>query len=177
MNTTPKHSEMEAFTEKLIANERITLFDKNYFRRLKLSLIGLLIVSSALISTLFFLDILSVTLLLLCGGSTFGLFLLLFILLRRTRSASIKGDTLILNGLRTKPTVTSIRSVRKARTYRILWLHCTILHYSLDGRLYTSLLFGNPPGASITLDTVILHAVRWNKKQKANHKPGSVATP
>lgn len=176
MNTTHKNSEFDAFTEKLMANERITLFDKNYFRRIKLTLLGLLILSLGLFSTLYYFSILSITVWLVCGGASVALLLAFYILSRRTRSASLKGDTLILNCMKSKSIVTSIRSVRRARTYRILTLHCTILNYSLDGRLYTSILFGNPPGVTISLDHVILHAVRWNKKQKANHKPGSVAT-
>lgn len=87
---------------------------------------------------------------------------------KRVRSASLKGDTLILKGINNKSCVTSIRSVRNVRTYNLFGVPCTTLRYNLDGKTHTSILFGNPPGASISVEHYLRNAMQGSKKQKAN---------
>lgn len=172
-NTT-NSAEIHAFTEKLSSSQRFRLGSEKYTRRFRL--LFLLTITGIVGLSLVFL---------FQQKPTFidaSLFLFLVILLsiswltldKRLHHATLKGDALILRSMSNKSSVTSIKSVRKVRTYNILGLKFTSLNYYIDGRHRKSILLGSRPGSSFTVEYFIIVAISWSKKKKANHKPGSV---
>lgn len=175
MDTQPIPSGSSSFTKKVTSNKRIALSPAKVLRRLKvLFVLSLAAIFFAGIMLLFS-RALSMTAAIIFIGTVGILVTALFTIGKKAKSASIKGDTLILKGLDNKNCVTTLHSVRTVKTYEVIGFQITTLRYSLDGRSHLSILLGNPPGVSITVETCLRKAIQLSKK-KANHKPGSVGT-
>jgi len=166
MISKPEHTDLESFKELLNSNKRITLSGKKYFRIINSILFGMLIAGMVLICVLFYIKYIDARTLILLGAIGVAVFLMMYIYAKRVRSASIIGESLIMNTSRKKPFVTTLNTVKKVTTYNILSIHCTFLVYVLDGRKHKTILFGNPPGIAINLDNIILHAQRWSKNKR-----------
>jgi hypothetical protein len=123
----------------------------------------LLTVSLIILSVLFYTEIINQIQLIISGVVVMVIFFILQILSRRARVAALKGDTLILKGIDSKSTVTSIRSVRKASSFQIFGVPITHLDYILDHQRKTSFVLGTPSGFKYPLDKVIAHAKKCKK--------------
>jgi hypothetical protein len=157
------NDELTLLSAKILANSRVDLYDKNYLFRIKWTLPMLLTVSFILLSVLFYTEIITQTQLLISGLVVIVVFLILQILSRRARVAALKGDTLILKGIDSKSTVTSIGSVRRASSFQIFGIPITHLDYILDHQRKTSFVFGAPSGFKYPVDKVIAHAKKCKK--------------
>jgi hypothetical protein len=71
-----------------------------------------------------------------------------------------------MNSSRKETYVTTLNTVKKVTTHTILFVHCTFLTYSLDGRIHKTIFIGNPPKMAINLDNFILYAQRWSKNKR-----------
>lgn len=158
--------ELTLLTVKMRSNTRVNLYGKNYLSRIKWTFPALLLIASVSLSTLFSLDLINQSQLII--SSVVSCLLLLFVqwVVRRARIAVLKGDTIILKGVDAKSTVTSILSVRKAHTFHILGFQVTRLTYRLDHRERSSLVLGGPSDMCISLDKLIKHAKNYRKKIK-----------
>lgn len=158
--------ELTLLTVKLRSNARVNLYDKNYLSRIKWTFPALLLITSVSLVTLFSLDLISQSQLII--SSIVSCLFLLFVqwVVRRARIAVLKGDTIILKGVDAKSTVTSILSVRKVHTFHILGFQVTRLTYRLDHREKSSLVLGGPSDMCISLDKLIQHAKNYRKKIK-----------
>lgn len=157
------NDELTLLSEKINSNSRVDLYDKNYLFRIKWTFPILLLLSLITLSVLFSTDVMNQTQLII---SSFVIMIMLFavqIFLRRAHVAALKGDTIILKGIDSKSTVTSIRSIRKANTFQILGTSVTHLDYILDQQKKTSYVFGSPSGMKFHVDQVIAHAKRFKK--------------
>lgn len=161
-------SEVKMFTKKLSSAQRFRLCPHNYARRFQvLSLIFI-----AIVLTFIFVQYVGMNpsiqvaayFLVLCVSVMVSW----IVFYKRLRTASIKGDTLILKSLTHKSSITSVRSIQSVHSYRILGFHVTSLCYVLDGKRKKAILLGNSTGTTLPLDFFINEAVLWNKKKKAN---------
>ena len=157
------NDELTMLSAKIKANSRVDLYDKNYLFRIKWMLPTLFSASLAVLSVLFYVEVITQTLLITYGVIVMVVFFILQTLSRRARVAALKGDTLILKGMNSKSTVTSIKSVRRASSFQILGVPITHLDYTLDQQRKTSFLFGTPAGFDYPLDKVIAHAKKCKK--------------
>ena len=160
----------------LQAKKRVDLTPENYHTQIK---------RFFLLIFLFTLSIAGVILLIL-GINTISISIALFCLItcgitirslhKRIRTTSIKGNTIIINSLDNKPVVTSIRSVRSVKSKMFLGFEWTTFKYKLDGQKYYSLILNRSNDLPFSTETFIKKAIVMSKKEKANRKPGSVAT-
>lgn len=100
-------------------------------------------------------------------------YLVVIYVYRHSQTASIKGDTLILNSMNKRSSVMSIRSVKKVKSQTFLGLKWTLLRYNLDGRIKT-IYFVTRKIVADPEKAVKTALASTKKKKKANHKPGSV---
>ena len=161
MNTTK--DELTLLSNKLSANVRLDLYDKNYLFRIKWTFPTLLLISLITLSILFSTGAMNQTQLIVSSLIVMILLLAVQIFARRARVAALKGDTLILKGIDSKSTVTSLKSVRKASSYQVFGIPVTHLNYTLDHQKKTSIVFGTPSGMKSSLDQLIRHAKKCKK--------------
>lgn len=161
----PNSSDFEPYALLLESNKRIKLYQKKYFNRIStcIYLIFAIIVGS--LSALFAFDIIETITLTLSSLIAVGVLLFARYFSKRLRSASIIGDSLILKNASKKPFITTLNSVKKARTYNVFSVQCTLLHYHLDGKRHKPIIIGNPPGISIKLDKFFINAKYWSKNK------------
>lgn len=155
--------DLAVFTAKLSANKRIDLYDKNYLLRIKWTFPLLLLITLITLSVLFSTGAMNQSQLIISSILAIAVLSIVQIICRRARVAAIKGDTIILKGIDSKSTVTSIRSVKKANTFQIFGLQITRLKYILDQQKKSSLVFGAPSGINASLDRLIHHAKTCKK--------------
>jgi hypothetical protein len=95
----------------------------------------------------------------------------------KTRRVIVKGDTLILKNYHKRSLVTSLRSVKKVRTFRLPGVYVTRLEYNLDGVNRSTVIVNRSWTVAHTPEQLMRKAIdlsRKERKKKANHKPGSV---
>ena len=163
---TPIKDDLAILAAQLSANARVDLFDKNYLHRIKWIFPSLLMTALISLSALFTFGMLSQAQLIVSSFIAIGVLLLVQFVVRRARVAALKGDTIILKGINSKSTVTSIKSVRCASTRQIFGVQVTRLEYTLDHQKQSSFVFGGPAGMKTTLDQLIQHAKKCRKKIK-----------
>lgn len=91
------------------------------------------------------------------------------------QAISLKGDMIIFKSLNNSSKITSINSVRNVRSIRILGIYVTFLQYSLDGNLRKAIMLTRSAKLPSSPEKAMKKAIRISKKEKANHKPGSVS--
>lgn len=156
--------EIAQFTAQINANKRVDLYDKNYLIGIKWVFPLLLLGTLISFTLLFSMGLMTQSELILYSViALIGLFLVQLIL-RHVRIATLKGDTLILKCIHSKSTVMSLRSVRKARSYRFIGLNLTLVRYSLDKKPGRIIVFGAPSGMSTSLDNLLISAKNYKKK-------------
>ena len=175
----------------LLRRKRIDFSPNKYFKRLKTYLFFL--ISIAVLSGVYviFSIGLSYTALLICFGIALTS-LTIFYSLKKTKTTSVKGDTLIMNNINNQSCVTSIRSIRKVKTTRFLGIFRTELIFYLDGVKRKALFYNLASSLPVTPETSIKRAIKISQlkrrlakaqilelekikeKQKANHKPDPV---
>lgn len=155
--------ELTLLSNKMSSNARVDLYDKNYLFRIKWAFPILLLVSLITLSVLFSTGMMNQTQLIISSLIVMILLFIVQILARRARVAALKGDSIILKGINSKSTVTSLKSIRKASSYQILGIPVTHLNYTLDHQNKTSIVFGSPSGMKSSLDQLIQHAKKCKK--------------
>ena len=186
----------------LLHRKRIDFSSDNYFKHLKTAFLFLF--SIAMLSSFYVIFSYGLTYpaLLICFGIIVAS-LTIYYPLKRTRTTSIKGDTLIMNDINNQSCVTSIRSIRKVKTTRFLGLYKTEITFHLDGLKQTVLFYNLTSSLPATPETSLKRALKIShlnrttaktqiiqlertkelerakieqeEKQKANHKPDPVA--
>lgn len=162
---TPANDEMSVFTAKLANNVRVNLYDKDYLSRAKRTFPFLFLASLVLLTSFFFIDLISQMQLIVFSLIAFVGLLTMYIIGKRSCIASLMGETLIFKGIDSKSTVTTLSSVRKVYTFQVFGIRITRLNYSLDGKTRSLLIFGNPTGMKASIDELIAYAKK-NKKIK-----------
>lgn len=162
----PNPSDLEDYTAMLESNKRIELYEKKYFIRINILTLGLLISGLCIISVMFYEKKIDLQLSAILGGAGLLVFFLMSRYANRVRSASIIGESLIMNTSGKKSYITTLNTIQKVTTYHILSVQCTFLNYTLDGRNHKTILLGNPPGMAVNLDRFILHAKLWSKNKR-----------
>lgn len=158
----------------LVSRKRVDITTKNYFSFIRgMSILLFLFIVLVNCTFLYFNEVnfLSV------GISTGNLLLFGMIfrnILKNTSSTSIKGDTLILNSSNNKPCVTSLRSIKRIKSFTFFTIQITQLYYNLDGRDRKTFIFTRKNAYSYSPENLLRKAIKLSKKQKANHKPGPV---
>lgn len=160
---------------KLLHNrKRIDITCSNYLSNVQYTLISLLALIILLNGLFLFIKgIEFITLGLVALNILF--FAILFVRIRKSTSATaIKGDTLILNNSKRNHLVTSIRSIKKIRSFSFLMFQITRFSFKLDGKNRSNVLITRANSFSFSPEHLLRKAIELSKKQKANHKPGSV---
>ena len=179
----------------LLRRKRIDFSPNKYFKRLKAYLFAL--ISLAVLSSIYIVA---------SNGLSYGSFLVsfgvlagslvIFNSLKKTKTASVKGDTLIMNNISNRSCVTSIRSIRKVQTRHFLGIYRTEITYHLDGVKRKAFFYNLASSVPVTPETSIKRAIKIShlnrkmakeqivrlekarataiEKQKANHKPDPV---
>ncbi|PIE86998.1 MAG: hypothetical protein CSA03_01950 [Bacteroidetes bacterium] len=155
--------ELTLLNSKLHSNGRVNLYRKDYFDRMKWVSPVALITASLTLTSLFYFDLIGKMTLVISSIVCLLLFLSYQLILKRARIAALKGDTIILKGLDDHSTVTSIKSVKQARSFQILGIQVTRLSYIVDKKQRSSLVFGSPAGLQTATATLIQHAKKWEK--------------
>lgn len=161
---TPIKDDFAILTAKIRANARVDLYDKNYLSRIKWTFPLLLLFALISLSVLFFIGFISQTQLMIFSLLSIGVLCLVQMIAKRARVAALKGDTIILRGINSKSTVTSINSVNEAISVRVFGVQITRLTYTLDHQKRSSLVFGAPLGMNTSMDKLIRHAKKCKKK-------------
>lgn len=181
----------------LLRRKRIDFSPNKYFKRLKAYLFAL--ISLAVLSSIYIVasNGLSYESFLLSFG-VLAASLVIFSSLKKTKTASVKGDTLIMNNISNRSCVTSIRSIRKVQTRHFLGIYRTEITYYLDGLKRKAFFYNLASSVPVTPETSIKRAIKIShlnrkmakaqivqleksraratakEKQKANHKPDPV---
>ncbi len=106
---------------------------------------------------------------------TFTPLLAIYYLRKHVSAAYMRGDTLIFKSFDNSSKVTSLRSVRKVKSKKLLGFKCIRLEYNLDGMYNSVIILNSPTSRASSADKLLADAIDWSKKRKANHKPGPVA--
>ena len=157
------NDELALLSDKLNDNARVDLYDKNYLFRIKWTFPMLLLSSLITLSVLFSTGVMNQIQLIISSVVVMIVLLIVQVLSRRARVAALKGDSIILKGIDSKSTVTSLRSVRRANSYQIFGIPITHLNYTLEQQKKTSIVFGAPSGMKSSLDQLIRHAKKCKK--------------
>ena len=160
---------------KLYSNQRVDLAVKNYFSHLKIFIALTILFAISILGLFIYKNHITYSTLFISIGTIFLLIGFIGYFVKNAHSTSIKGDTLIIQSLSHKNIVTSIRSVKKITSLRIVGFQFTKLHYFLDGKKRTSLLINAPGTFPFSAAKFIQLAISKSKKTKANNKPGSVS--
>ena len=163
-----------ALLDLIFSRKRVDITSKNYLRSVKqfLSACSLCsVVSVGLLLWFVGLNYLSIVISVVIFSLTLAL---TRFLTKNIRSTSVKGDTLILTSVDKNSAVTSIRSLKKIKTTNFLGFEITKLNFNLDGRNRSSIIINRQGSYPFTPEHSIRKAYELSKKQKANHKPGSV---
>ena len=166
--------EKRVLLERLLSKQRIDFTSVNYFNRLKLFL--LLLVITAMGSTALILSILGVTyftLLLSVGISLFTIGAVCY-LRSKVKSTSVKGDALILNSINRTSCVTSILSVKRVKTKSFFGLQWTNVNFKLDGVSRSALFFTIASSVPVRPEISLQKAIRLSKKQNGKYGLGDV---
>ncbi len=161
----PDLIDFEPYAQLLESNMRIKLYDRKYFRRVNILIYTFFTIMISTFSSLYIFDIINLIVLTSLGIFVIALFLYVRRISKRLRSASIIGDSLILKNSKRKPYLTTLNTIKKVRSYSILSVQCTQLDYHLDGKRHKTILIGNPPEISITLDKFFINAKHWCKNK------------
>jgi hypothetical protein len=156
-------ADFKPYAQLLESNKRINLSGTKYFGRVKTLIYTIFIVLLLTTVALFLYDVFNLITSAIVGFTLFAVLLILTNFMRRFRSASVIGDSLILKNAQRKPYLTTLNTVKKARTYNILSVQCTLLDYDLDGYRHKTILIGKPRGISIALDNFFIQAKYWSK--------------
>lgn len=155
--------ELAILTAHISANTRVDLYDKNYLYRIKWTFPLLLLISLITLSVLFSTGLMNQTQLIISSLVVMVILIVVQVLARRSRVAALKGDTLILKGIDSKSTITSLKSIRRANSYQIFGIPVTHLNYTLDHQKKSLIVFGTPLGMKSSLDQLIRHAKKCKK--------------
>ena len=155
---------------------RVEITPKNYFKRLNTCLIILGISVVVSVSVGLYVSEISFLNLGLAGALVLSTGYFCYRFKNKTNSIAIKGDTLILNAPGKPSCVTSVRAIKDVQTSSFLGVQLTRLKYVLDGRTRFVKVINLSSSVESTPELLIKKAMELSKKQKANHKPGSVLT-
>lgn len=87
---------------------------------------------------------------------------------KNIQASLIKGGTLILTDLNKRSYVTSIRSIRDARSLHIGSMQLTRINYELDGMVRKAIIVNTDRFIPFNTDKFLYKAKEIYKKQKAN---------
>lgn len=161
---------------RLNEQKRVDLTPRNYSSKIKQLFTALLIITLCINALLILSVGVTILSLVFCLINLGVCSLFIRSLYKTIRSTSIKGGTIILNTIDHKSTVTSLRSVGSIKSKQFLGMEWTTFKYKLDGqKIYVGIL-NRSVDLPFNTGTLINKAIVLNKKEKANHKPGSVAT-
>ena len=161
---TPIQDDFAVLSARLRSNTCIDLYDKNYLFRIKWIFPLVLLIAFISLSVLFVFELMHQSQLIFSSLLAMVVLVIVQVMTRKARVAAIKGDTLILRGIRVKSTITSLQSVKKASSFHFLGVHVTRLYYTLDNQKKSSFIFGGPSGMKTSLDLLIQHAKKREKK-------------
>lgn len=155
---------------------RIFLSSQSYFTGLRIFNISLIL--TGLAGSSFFLYFTGIEFYTL--GLTTGVFALLFLIIfylnKHSYVVSIKEDTIIHTRSDDRSFVTPVKTISKLKSYNVLGIVFTKYKFNLDGIHKTSLIVSKWAGKEGNPKYIIKNAIQHYKKEKANHKPGSVIT-
>lgn len=160
--------EKRSWFSSLMASDRIALTCPQYFKRLKTSLLIFSLLSVISIGLLISFSGLNFTTL---GISMLYAFIAMFVIRyfsKNIQASLIKGGTLILTDLNKRSYVTSIRSIRDARSFHIGSMQLTRVKYELDGMLRKAIIVNTDRFIPFNTDKFLYKAKEIYKKQKAN---------
>lgn len=161
---TPLQDDFAVLSARLRSNTCVDLYDKNYLSRIKWIFPLVLLIAFISLSVLFTFGLMAQYPLIISILLSIVVLVIVQLITRKARVAAIKGDTLILRGIRIKSTITSLSSVQKASSFYFFGVQVTRLYYTLDHQKKSSLVFGAPSGMKTSLDLLIRHAKRREKK-------------
>jgi|GEM_PF-2486915 len=161
--------------QDLSNRKRICILPKNYVVKVRVSLLTILLLIASIDFFLLFSSRLTFVKLGVVMLITIAAFIFYAFCMKKIKSATIKGDTLIVNSLNKKSKVASLRSIKNVKTKSFAGLQLTSLNYSLDGRVENALFIGHASYLPFSPENTIKEAVKLSKKRKANLKPGPVS--
>ncbi len=144
-------------------NERVNLYNKNYLFHAKCTTPLLLTAVVISLSTMYYFSTINESQFMISAIISIIVLMVVQLIIRHTRIAALKGDTIILKGINAKSTVTSIKSIKRAKSFCFLGIHVTRVCYILDHQKKISLVFGSPPELNTPLDELIYHAKKCKK--------------
>ncbi len=159
---------------QLLSRKRVDVTSKNYINQIRN--VSLLFFALIIVFIGFYLYVNNLTFVTIAVAAATLVFFggILIFLRNQISGTAIKGDTLILNKDNKRFCVTSLRSIKEIKSFSLLFFQVTRLHYKLDGRTQSTLIFTVKNRCQFTPETLLRHAVILSKKQKANHKPDPV---
>lgn len=160
--------------QRLFESERVNLTIDNYFSFVRKTILLILTITVIAIgSTLLFsgISFLSVG---ICGVLFILSITLVTFLKRNIMASAVKGGTLIFKRMNNKAYVTSIRAIKEIKSFQLLKKEFTLINFELDGQIRMAIVINNKDDFPFSNEKFIIRAKEIYKKQKANHKPGSV---
>lgn len=160
--------------QRLFESERVNLTIDNYFSFVRKTILFILTITIIAIgSTLLFsgISFLSIG---ICGVLFILSITLVTFLKRNIMSSAVKGGTLIFKRMNNKAYVTSIRAIKEIKSFQLLKKEFTLINFELDGQIRMAIVINNKDDFPFSNEKFIIRAKEIYKKQKANHKPGSV---
>lgn len=164
----------QSIMDRLAEKNRVDVTPKNYFKSINTCLIILAIVLISVVGSGLYVAEITFLNLAIAGFLIVFFGFLGYRFKRNTNSIAIKGDTLILNAPGRPSCVTSIRAISNVQTNSVLGLQMTKLRYNLDGRTRSIKVINRASSVVYSPEQLLKKAMELSKKQKANHKPGSV---
>ena len=164
---------IDTFTKK----DRVYLTPKSYLNKVKKGCIMLSTASFLIAATIFAFLGLTYISLIASGLLVLATFFSCTYFMKNSRTASLKGDSLILESFGKKHQVAPLGSIREVKSKDFLGVEFTKVRYKLDGSS-TSFVIMSKSIRKKSPSKLLKEEIRIAKERKkeANHKPGSVIT-
>lgn len=155
-------------------SERVDFTHEKYFKTVKTSILISIIISCCIAgASVFYLGINLYSGIVVALLLAFNILAIKF-LRKHVMTSAIKGGTFIAKKMNNKTFVISINAVSKVKSYFLFGTEFTILKFNMDGSKRKALIIHRTSHFPASIDHCINKAKHHYKKQKANHKPGSV---
>ena len=152
----------------------MNLTPPTYLSQVKLFLTLFIVATISVVTIAFIFEGITYQSLLFSVAYVAGSGFVMYFVCKHSQTASIKGDSLILNALNKRSTVMSIKGIKKIKARSLLFVYFTSMHYNLDGRMKTIYFVTQSLDSTAPEKTVKIILKDLKGKKKANHKPGSV---
>lgn len=164
---------IDTFTKK----DRVYLTPKTYLSKVKKGCVAFSL--SSVVVTVILFSFVGVTYLSLASALVITVltYFSCAYLLKNSRTASLKGDNLILESFGKKHQVAPIGSIREVKSKDCFGVEFTKVRYKLDGSS-TSFVIMSKSIRKKSPSRILKEEIKISKERKreANHKPGSVLT-